>query len=147
MSLQRFAWSDDYKTGVPLIDIQHKELFLAFNDLADAIEQGHSVATLKKILNFLHYYIEWHFGREELCAFQYQCPAAEANKHAHTKFVELFNMLDEEYRQGGADEQMAYQIHQFLADWIVNHLLKVDKQIGVSYLAHQANLGVSANPS
>jgi len=32
-------WKDDYKIGIPVIDAQHKQLFLATNELSEA-QQG-----------------------------------------------------------------------------------------------------------
>lgn len=132
-TLQRFTWSDALNTGLPAIDIQHKELFAAFNDLADAIEQGKGASAIKKLLAFLKYYAEWHFAREEKCADACKCPFADANKNAHQRFVEMFGGLHAQYRESHASEEVARQVHQELSDWIVNHVLKVDRQIGVSY--------------
>jgi len=135
--LQHFVWSDALLTGVPAIDVQHKELIVAFNDLADAIEQGLGPPAIKKILVFLEFYAGWHFEREEKCADECLCPCSEANRQAHKYFVETFQKLRDEYRQNGFSDEVARKVHHELSDWIVNHVLKMDKQIGVSYAARQ----------
>ncbi len=55
-------------TGVPLIDTQHKELIAATNEIGDAIEKENWANAIKKLLVFLKFYAEWHFGNEETCA-------------------------------------------------------------------------------
>ena len=139
--LQHFVWSDALSTGVPAIDIQHKELIVAFNDLADAIEQGEKPPAIQRILVFLEFYADWHFGREEKCADECQCPCTEANKQAHKYFTEVFRNLHDEYRLSKFSDEVARKVHRELSDWIVNHVLKVDKQIGVSYAERQAAQG------
>ena len=135
--LQHFTWSDALNTGVPAIDVQHKELIRAFNDLADAIEQNKGAPAVKKLLAFLKYYAEWHFGREEKCAADCQCPISDVNKKAHQHFYEAFGKLHEQYHQSESSDEIACQVHKELSDWIVNHVMKIDKQIGVSYQQQQ----------
>lgn len=135
--LTHFTWSDALNTGVPAIDIQHKELIHAFNDLADAIEQGKGSSAVKKLLAFLKYYAEWHFEREEKCAASCECPISNTNKTAHQHFYDVFGKLHEQYRQSDSSDEVAREVHRELSDWIVNHVLKIDKQIGASYLAQQ----------
>lgn len=128
--MQKFTWDDSLKTGVPSIDIQHKELIVTFNDLSDAIESGKGATKIKKLLIFLQFYTEWHFQHEEKCAFEHKCAIAETNKQAHHQFMEIFTNLSREYRESGASEEIAIKVHQQLSDWLVNHILKIDTQIG-----------------
>lgn len=135
--IQRFEWTDRLSTGVPMIDIQHKELVAAINDLADAIEQGRGASSIKQLIVFMKYYAEWHFENEESCANKYQCPLAEVNHRAHEQFIQLFEELQQQYRHSQADESVAVMIHGKLADWLVNHIMKIDKEIGQHICAHR----------
>ncbi|MCB8950879.1 MAG: hemerythrin family protein [Ardenticatenales bacterium] len=137
-TLLRFTWSDALKTGVPLIDVQHKELIQTFNDLADAIELGTGSSAIKKLLSYLKYYAEWHFEREERCADACRCPFAQTNKRAHERFVEIFGHLYDEYRQSDGSEAVARKAHGQLAEWIMNHVLKIDMEIGKSHRQMQS---------
>ena len=129
--LKKIDWDENIMTGVPAIDVQHKELIRAFNDFADALEKNQGATAVKKLLIYLKFYAEWHFEREEKCADEYNCPIAQTNKQAHQKFFEIFNELHLKYRQSEDPEEIAYQVHEKLTEWIVNHVMKVDKQIGV----------------
>lgn len=128
--MQKFAWNESFLTGIKSIDVQHKELIIAVNDLADAIEQGKGPLAVKKLLIFLQYYAEWHFKHEEDCAEKHRCPAADANKQAHQRFAEIFTELSQEYRQNGESEEIARKMYDTLTDWLANHILKIDSQIG-----------------
>ncbi|HEY9629847.1 MAG TPA: hemerythrin family protein [Coleofasciculaceae cyanobacterium] len=128
--MQRFEWSHELSVGVPMIDSQHKELISAFNDLSEAIEQGRGASAIKKLLTFLKYFTEWHFEQEESCAAKHRCAISETNHQAHTRFLEIFSHLQVEYRESGASEEIARTVHAQLADWLVNHIMTIDTQIG-----------------
>lgn len=128
--MQKFEWSDRLSVGVPMIDTQHKEIIAAFNDLSDAIEHGTGTTAVKKLLVFLKYYSEWHFEHEESCAAKHKCPIADTNQQAHARFLAIFSDLQQRYRESGASEEIARQAHAQLSDWLVNHILKIDTQIG-----------------
>ncbi|MEI6429995.1 MAG: hemerythrin family protein [Pseudanabaena sp. ELA607] len=129
-TLPRFDWSDSLKVGVPMIDTQHRELFAAVNDLADAIEAGQGGNKVKKLLTFLQFYAEWHFDNEEQCAAQHVCPIASQNKAAHTQFLQAVKELRQRYRETEGTEEIAILIHKTLGDWLINHILKIDTEIG-----------------
>jgi hemerythrin len=128
--MQKFEWTDRLSVGVPMIDIHHKELIAAFNDLSDAIENGNGAAHIKKLLTFLKYFTEWHFEQEESCAAKHRCAIGETNQTAHRKFLQIFGDLQAQYRDSGASDAIARQAHAQLADWLVNHIMTIDTQIG-----------------
>ncbi len=126
----RIKWDKSIETGNRAVDVQHKYLIDIINELADGIEQGMTAKTFQKILNLLKYYTLWHFGREEQCMEQYECPAAEANKSAHAVFIETFERFQQEYRQGGGADEIARRMYKVLTEWLVNHIQKIDGQLG-----------------
>ncbi|MDX2212832.1 MAG: hemerythrin family protein [Oculatellaceae cyanobacterium bins.114] len=140
--MQKFEWSDELSVGVPMIDTQHKELITAFNDLSEAIEQGTGTKAIKKLLTFLKYFTEWHFEQEENCAAKHKCAIAETNHQAHTRFLSIFSTLQAEYRESGASEDIARKAHAQLADWLVNHIMAIDTQIGKCVRHAKASVSV-----
>ncbi len=132
-----FEWSDRLKTGVSAIDVQHRELVAAVNELGEAIEQGRGASAIQKLMVFMKYYAEWHFGHEESLAQKHRCPMAEVNRQAHLQFLRLFEDLQGRYRQRGTaatidttEEALALEVHTKLADWLVNHIMKIDRSVG-----------------
>jgi len=128
--MKKFEWSDSLSTGVPMIDTQHKELIAATNEIGEAIDRGNGANAIKKLLVFLKFYAEWHFGNEETCAAKHSCPMAGVNQEAHKKFIETFGKLHDQYRQSDSSEEVARKIYDELCDWLVSHILKIDTQIG-----------------
>lgn len=61
------TWDDSMTTGVPEIDAQHKELFEKMNEFAEALACGKGRAETGEMLDFLQFYAQWHFQREETC--------------------------------------------------------------------------------
>ena len=134
----KLQWSDALNTGNRAIDVQHKYLVDIINELAEAIESGSATQNIKKIIHLLQYYTEWHFGREELCMDRFQCPVAAANKAAHCIFIETFLAFRKEYETSGGSEDIAMRMYKTLTDWLVNHIMKVDGQIGPCMHNHPA---------
>lgn len=122
-------WDDALSTGNEAIDNQHKYLVETLNSLGQAINEGHALEIIAKILGQLRFYAGWHFGREEECFESYQCPAAEKNHKAHEVFVIKFDKYHTKFRQEGGSIEMALKIHEEISDWIVNHIMIVDGEL------------------
>jgi hemerythrin len=55
---------------------------------------------------------------------------AGVNQEAHKKFIETFVKLHDQYRQSDSSEEVARKIYDELCEWLVNHILRIDTQIG-----------------
>lgn len=125
----KIGWDDALSSGVRSVDVQHRYFIDIVNELAEAIETGQAALRVRKILNLMSYYADWHFGREELCMDRYQCPAAEANRQAHRNFLDAFASFEANYRQSGGSEEIALRMYQVLTDWLVKHILGTDSEL------------------
>ena len=136
-------WDETMSTGVAYIDTQHQQLIARFNELVEAITEGHGYEQTGDMLDYLQFYAEWHFEREERCMEDYTCPAAAKNKMAHEVFVTRFGALYEAYHDDNDDIDIILTIVEELADWITGHIMHVDSKLrhcGVSaaYVQSQA---------
>jgi len=141
--MKYIEWTSALNTGIPSIDVQHKELIHAINDLGKDLEEGKGHSSIKKTISFLKYYTEWHFGQEEDCAAKHQCPIAETNKQAHTKFIAIVDKLISDLRNTDNPEAVAKEAHALVCDWIENHIMKIDKQVGDCVTNHSAHKALS----
>ncbi|MCC7447227.1 MAG: hemerythrin family protein [Anaerolineae bacterium] len=123
------TWDDSMSTGVPEIDAQHKELLDKMNEFADALEHGKGRGETGEMLDFLQFYAQWHFQREEACMDQHQCPVAAFNKQAHRQFTEKFGQLYEQYQHSNVDPRLITNTYAELQNWFVNHIRRVDAQL------------------
>jgi len=128
-------WSKEVETGVPAIDVQHKVLIRNFNSLEKHIEEGTlTYDILREELLFLLKYAEWHFGNEERCATG--CYIAELNRKQHEWYVEHFTKLYEEFKAetDWTHDKLydwARKVHREMSQWLLNHVIRTDRHIGV----------------
>ena len=130
-----FAFTKKYETGIDLIDQEHKTLFSIIreaNDLVHAELLHDKFDKTVEILDHLKTYTESHFQHEEEYMEKIQYPELEAQKTAHTAFIEkLVNIsiwdldaIDEN------QQQYLEELIDYLLEWLSNHILKADRQIG-----------------
>jgi len=124
--VKKYTWNESIATGDPAIDLQHKQFFVVLYDFAEALEQGQGSKELKKLLVFLKYYGEWHFGKEENSVACFNCPMAGDNIDAHKQYMVTIDTLLEQIRNSGASEDLAHTSYEKLTDWLVNHIMKID---------------------
>ncbi len=143
--MKYIEWTPALRTGASSIDVQHKALIHAINELGKDLEEGKGATSIQKSISFLKYYTEWHFGQEEDCAAKHQCPIAETNKHAHAKFIAIVDKLVNDLRTTDNPETVAKEAHALVCDWIENHIMKIDKQVGECVASHSAQPTVSTS--
>jgi hemerythrin len=129
VALTKIVWDDSFSTGEPSVDLQHRYLIKTINELAEALDAGKGRDVVSEILVVTQFYAEWHFQREEDCMERYKCPMADANKNAHAVFIEKFKKFRQDFEKGGATDALATRIYTELGDWLVNHILKIDKSL------------------
>ncbi|WCJ58973.1 bacteriohemerythrin [Fontisphaera persica] len=116
-------------TGVPEVDAQHQELIARLNRLHEAIRRCAGPEEVQPMLQFLGEYAQRHFGDEEAVMEKRRCPAHQANKAAHRRFLEQYTRLVQEYERKGASLTVLNQLREMTENWLVNHILKVDTQL------------------
>ncbi len=126
-----FAFTDKYRTGIELIDAEHAELFRIIREvhcvIADELVTDKYDAIIK-LLEDLRTYTKEHFADEEEYMEAIGYEGLEAQKRAHDAFVARLDGMDlseiDEHQQDALEEIM-----EFLAEWLVNHILHSDKLI------------------
>lgn len=120
-------WSEQFATGVPLVDTQHKMLIEKIN-LLERLLAGPAPTKEKcdELLNFLGSYVGTHFKYEEGCMEKMRCPAHERNKQAHAAFLTVFGKFKTRYLAEGPKPELLKELHGAAADWIKNHILSID---------------------
>lgn len=135
-SADPFAFTARYLTGIGQIDDEHRHLFdiiretnaLIHNDLLhDKYDE------IVHLLNELREYTKYHFNHEEDYMEKIGYPELDAQLRAHTAFVDKLMDINLEAMDAIDDHQQEYleELIQFLAGWLINHILKMDTKIGV----------------
>ena len=119
-----FAFTEKYHTGIDLVDNEHRRLFEIIHDTNDLIhaELLHDkYDEIMRLLAELKDYTEIHFHDEEALMERIQYPELDAQKRAHTAFVERLVEIDLTELDDMDDNQQEYLIDliQFLAGWLL----------------------------
>jgi len=127
--MEQLAWSEALRTGIDVIDRQHRGLVDMINAISRRLKANAALNAdeVRLLLGYLKDYAEVHFGTEEalmaLCALS---PAYAQGHHLnHARFLaHVGDMLDELSEQAVPDGQ---QILAFLADWLIRHIQGEDQ--------------------
>lgn len=124
-------WKDEFGVGIPAVDEQHKKLFDIANQISELLTNQLLLDKYDQIVAVLHelrdYTVE-HFAAEEAYMLQHKYRKFLSHKALHQEFIEKINAVDLEQID---NEQNLYlkEILNFVTDWLVDHILKVDKHI------------------
>ncbi|MDB9314857.1 hemerythrin family protein [Spirulina sp. CS-785/01] len=124
-----YVWDDSLKTGIPLIDQQHKQLIDQMSLLVQALKSNQAQGEIINILDFLDQYVEQHFSYEEGCMLKYRCPAAANNKTAHQKFIKTLKEVRQEYFKTGVSLSLVLKVNKELLEWFIHHIKRIDMQL------------------
>lgn len=126
-----YAFTDKYKTGISLIDDEHKRLFEIIRETRDVIEAEllhDKYDQIVHILEELKDYTIMHFQDEENYMQSIGYDGLELQQMAHIAFVDRLNEIN---LDDVDEDQKKYldELLDFLLNWLINHILKMDKQI------------------
>ncbi|PLX81116.1 MAG: hemerythrin [Desulfuromonas sp.] len=129
--MQELFWNDEYKTGIEIVDHQHRALMEMYNQLlAQLNEEGDFRASLDQALQGLFDYVQTHFDTEEqlMKASHYDDFEKHREEHEH-----LTSQVFALYQKKG--EGIDYLgVMSFIFNWLQHHILKTDKKFGTYYL-------------
>lgn len=131
-----FAFTDAYKTGIELVDEEHRRLFEIIRQTNDLIQNEllhDKYDEIVRLLTELRNYTEFHFHDEEMLMERIQYPGLAAQKRAHAVFIEKLVEVDLSDLDEMDNNQQSYlnDLIQFLLSWLCNHILILDKKIAV----------------
>jgi hemerythrin len=126
-------FTDDYLTGIALVDAEHKELFRIVdkaNQLVKSFDELSGYDSIIEILNELKEYTREHFSDEEEYMESIQYEGLSAQKRAHEAFIDKLENIDLAQIDANPQEYLQ-ELLEFLLGWLINHILYTDKKIPV----------------
>jgi len=127
------AFSDKYCTGIDLIDKEHMRLFEILADLNELNREeflSDKYDAIVDVVEELKDYTVKHFQDEERYMESIQYEGLAVQRNLHQSFIDKMDNID----LSDVDEnQQAYidVLIDFLANWLINHIMKMDQRIPV----------------
>jgi len=125
------VWNISYSVNFEEIDRQHKMLVDLINQLHRGITRQINGNTIKDILGYLVDYTVFHFSFEERLMEEHDFPENEMLEHEkeHENFKKIV-LAQQKKLVSGDDTAVGKEVLDFLKNWLLNHIMKVDKKLG-----------------
>ena len=124
------TWDCSLNIGIDSIDNQHKELFNYLDQLLTSIEEGKSNDEVIKTLNFLEEYVVKHFNEEEEIQNKTNYPLLDIQRIQHEDFKRDLKEFRRVFETHGPSTVLALNIQKNLVNWLTNHIMNLDKDLG-----------------
>lgn len=125
-------WDKNLELNIKEIDQQHRKFIDIINVLYDSIIRKEDDGVLVKTIADMRDYAFVHFKTEEKWFEQIGYPDAEAHQAEHHFFLENIEKFYVEYQM--YDTTLAVDVLTFLQEWLVNHIMRVDKKYITSFI-------------
>ena len=138
---ETFTWDNRFNTDVNVVDTQHHKLVDLINQLGAISVYQSSSGELGPILDELANYTVYHFDTEEKLMQRYQIDAAHQAIHikAHQHFTAQVTQAARILLSGSnVSKQQVAPLLRYLTNWLVQHILGLDKRMTQELLALQA---------
>lgn len=128
-----YEFKEEYLTGVEAVDAEHRRLFEIADEaymlsreefLVDKYDQ------VRHILGELKEYALEHFAHEEAYMERINYKHMFIQKVQHDQFREKINNMDLDHLDENSEELLD-EILTYLTNWLINHILEHDKQLGM----------------
>lgn len=126
-------FTDEYLTGIELVDAEHKELFRIVdkaNQLVKSFDILSGYDNIIQILDELKNYTKEHFADEEEYMEGIHYEGLSAQKRAHEAFIDKLENINLDQIDENPQEYLQ-ELLEFLLGWLINHILHTDKLIPV----------------
>ena len=129
----KYEFTDDYLTGIELIDKEHEHLFEIANETYDLLKNEFVTDKYDRIVALLEElkdYTKTHFAHEEeyMKSINYQYIWSEI--HQHRTFEKKIDDIDLK-KLDDSQQEYILEILDFLTKWLSGHIKGADRRIGV----------------
>jgi len=119
------TWSDDYASGFPALDAQHKRLFEMINTFATKNAGSMSRDISIEFLNNLEAYCIAHFGLEEQMMAENDYPLTEYHTDIHKNLKQTVEEVKAKLEKDELKGSFTTVVN-FATDWLNNHIAQDD---------------------
>lgn len=140
-SIDIFPWNENFNTGIPAIDQQHKRLVELLNQLASYIAFHDEMPNLEKIFDELADYAVYHFQEEEAVWHEFlpDEPAELEHKKIHQSFIEQIASTRAKIKTT-PENLIIEELLSFLTRWLATHILENDRYLAAVVIIVQSGI-------
>lgn len=113
----------------PVLDRQHKEIFLRVGNLLDASMGGTSSHEVGKFLDYLLDYVKAHFKEEEGYMELIKYPELGAHQAEHRSFLRTVMSLDDERKKNPNSSFLYAKAATVSGAWLREHINIADRKL------------------
>ncbi|MFH2018876.1 MAG: bacteriohemerythrin [bacterium] len=140
---KKFVWTKKYSVNVAEIDEQHKEFIRICNGLINLADSA-SFTEEKALIKVLRLgdYASYHLGTEEELFIKTKYPDASPHVKVHNQFRKTIKDFINQVRDKSIDtKQTIKEAADFSGNWLLNHILIIDKKYSKWFNDHGINGG------
>ncbi|MCC7017757.1 MAG: hemerythrin family protein [Rhodospirillales bacterium] len=124
-------WHDEFKTGIPALDYEHREMISLLNRLYIDLAGDGSRENIVAFLGEVYARISAHFALEEAVMRERRYDGLPAHKLDHERLLEDIRELMDTYEGSGDDNDEAFraEFSRRLKAWFVDHFREQDARL------------------
>lgn len=119
-------WHDRLKTGHPRLDAQHRGLLELLEAITAAHNRGDTAERLRRLLDELRLYAEFHFVSEENLMADAGYPGITEHQEDHQRLMSRLRTRINEYLFEVIELPV---LLDFLYDWLATHTAEYDGEL------------------
>ncbi len=124
--MTEIAWDECFATGHARIDEQHRVFIGLFREIADGYGRGDPPERLRRLLDELRLYAEFHFVSEENIMADTGYPGITEHQEEHRRLLSRLRARINEYLFEVIDLDV---LLDFLRDWFAQHTVQTDREL------------------
>jgi len=135
------SWDQNYATGIPFIDNQHRELVELTNQLFSACAAGQDAAgpVFKDAMSRMVDYVRFHFSTELKLLKKIKYPDYQTHKKQHDILIKDILGAAKDFNDG--KKFVPNHFARTLKEWIFGHIAVFDKNYSF-YVSDQKKKGL-----
>jgi hemerythrin len=127
-----FVWRPEYSVGHSSVDEEHRKLFALIDELDKSLSAAEACPDGAALIEGLDSFASSHFATEEALMLSSGCPYLASHRLEHESLRERLGAHRRRFDCG--DAEALADLDGFLKDWVLRHVLLVDRQY-MPYLA------------
>jgi len=129
-------WGDKYLIGIEQLDEHHKHLYDLLRESYDLLVlKNNNDGRIGKVLDSMSDYATYHISTEEDWMHDLKYPKQTEHTQEHLEFVHRVSEFSNNFKNG--TEHLTLEIVTFLREWLVNHIMTLDKEFA-AFISNEA---------